>query len=365
MTPCRAALAATPITEADRARARAWAAFTEVRFIMVHHNAMPAETEAALLDLLPLEEVATDGDLVLYRVTGDLTDPREFAVGEDSGRMALAEGWSPPNISEPAPVEPTPVFAQRREARLLLPLPAGPARIRLNMGALAPDQTATLVVDGRPMGTQPVPDAPGWVVFDVAADPARPPLSDVRLRFGAVQPVATLAQTFSRAGPGGLLVRSAGQETGDFGHIYLNGAEVSLNRRGYNLVALDGRDGHLLDRVAFDTHLDPSASVALAAWINALPEGAVVAGAARDEASMNLTDEAVAALRTLGVTSDLRGRFRWGHAFIGARGPDTWAAPQEALDGIRPAQVSFGLPLSEPQIAAQLFNIVIEPVTEP
>ena len=148
-------------------------------------------------------------------------------------------------------------------------------------------------------------------------------------------------------------MRSAGQETGDFGHIYLNGDEVSLNRRGYNLVALDGRDGHLLDRAAFDTHLDPGATrAALAAWINALPKGTVVAGAARDEASMNLTNEAVAALRTLGVTGDLRGRFRWGHAFIGAKGANTWTAPQEALDGIRPAQVSFGLPLSEPQIAA-------------
>ena len=85
---------------------------------------------------------------------------------------------------------------------MLLPLPDGPTRIRLNMGALAPNQTATLVVDRRTLGTQPVPDAPGWIAFDVAADPVRSPLSDVRLRFGAVQPVATLAQTLSRAGPG-------------------------------------------------------------------------------------------------------------------------------------------------------------------
>ncbi len=359
----RAALAATPITDADRARARDWAAFTEIRYVMVHRDVLPAETEAALLDLLPLEEVATEGYLVLYRVTGDLTDPHEFAVGADRGRMALAEGWSSPNISEPAPVEPTPVFAQRREARLLLPLPKGSARIRLNMGALAPNQTATLAVDGRTMGTQPVPDAPGWVAFNVTADPARLPLSDVRLRFGAIRPFAELAQTFSRAGSGGLLVRSAGQETGDFGHIYLDGVEVSPNRRGYNLVALDGTYGRLIDRAAFDTHLDPAASAALAAWINALPAGTVVAGAARDEASMNLTDEAVAALNTLGVTGDLRGRFRWGHAFIGAK-DDGWLTPQEALGGVRPAQVSFGLPLSEPQIAAQLFDVVIEPMIQ-
>ena len=99
----------------------------------------------------------------------------------------------------------------------------------------------------------------------------------------------------------------------------------------------------------------------MATWINALPAGTVVAGAARDEASMNLTEEAVAALNTLGITGDLRDHFRWGHAFIGAKVDNTWAAPQEALDGVRPTQVGFGLPLSEPQIAAELFDIVIEP----
>ena len=57
----RAALAATPITDADRVCARDWAAFNEVRYVMVHRDAMPAETEAALLDLLPLEAGRSGG----------------------------------------------------------------------------------------------------------------------------------------------------------------------------------------------------------------------------------------------------------------------------------------------------------------
>ena len=117
--------------------------------------------------------VAEEGDLALYRITEPLAPPRSFAVGTDQGRMALAEGWSPPPVPRQPEIDLFPVFAQRREARLLLPLPAGPARVRLNMGALAPNQTAALVVDGRTMGTQPVPDAPGWIAFDVAADPTR------------------------------------------------------------------------------------------------------------------------------------------------------------------------------------------------
>jgi hypothetical protein len=363
----RAALAETPVTDADRARARDLAAFLELRFVMAHRDKMPVETERTLLELLPLEQIGEEGPLALYRITGDLRDPLVYRVGADEGRMALAEGWSPPapEVSGPdaAGKEAPPVFAQRREARLLLPLPAGLARVRLRMGALAPDQTATLIVNGKVTQTQPLPETPGWLSFDVHADPQRPPLSDVRLRFGTTRPVEDLAQILSRAGPAGLLVRSAGQETGDFGHIYVNGEDLSPNARGYNLVALDADNGKAIAIATFDTHADPDASAELAAWIDSLPPGTIVAGAVRDEASMNLTDAAVAALNTLGVTGDLRGRFRWGHAFIGSKG-DSWITPQEAVNGIRPAQVSYGLPLSEPQVAAQLFEIGIEPAVD-
>jgi hypothetical protein len=180
------------------------------------------------------------------------------------------------------------------------------------------------------------------------------------MRFSVLRPIDDLARTLSRAGPAGLLVRSAGEETGDFGHIYVNGVDVSPNTRGYNLAALNPLDGRVLDRAAFDTHADPAASTALAAWVDALPDGVLVAGAVRDEASLSLTAEAVAALRSLGVQTDLRGHFRWGHAFIGGKGNAT-VPLLEATDAIRPTQVSVGLPLSEPNIAAQLFELVIEP----
>jgi hypothetical protein len=358
----RAALAA-PITEAERAHARTLAAFLDLRYVMVHRDKISAETEAALLDLLPLDLVAEEGSLALYRLAGDLPDPNAFRVGGDDGRMALAEGWSPPvpgnAATGPDATTAAPVYAQRQEARLLLPLPQETTRIQLHIGALAPDQAVTLIVDGQPVGTQPLPDAPGWLTFDAPADANRPPLSDVRLRFATIQPVSVLASTLSRAGPAGLLVRSAGEETGDFGHIYVNGVEMSPNTRGYNLVALDPDTGQLLARAAFDTHADPAAGTALAAWVGGLPAGTLVAGAVRDEASIKLDDSAIAALRSLGVAADLRGRFRWGHAFIGAKGAEPGSA-QESVDGVRPAQVSRGLPLSEPQVAAQLFEVKVE-----
>ena len=371
----RAALAADPVTQADRDQAAGWAAFTNIRYVMVHRDKLPPETEAAAKDLLPLSLVAEEGDLALYRVAQDLPAPTTYLLGSDEGRIALGEGWSPPGNKEAAEdtensenEEDEGVIAQRREVRLLLPVGAGAAALRFRASALVPDQQLSVLVDGKPLGEQPLSMTPGWVSFDVPADAARDArrgaLSDVRLRFARTIGADDLASRLSRAGPVGLVVRSAGQEAGDFGHITLNGREVSPNRRGYNLVSLDA-GGNLLAAANFDTHADPAASAHLAKWVTSQPPGAIVAGAVRDEASLNLEAPAVDALRSLGVMTDLRGHFRWGHAFIAtAAAPGTaavasWATPQEGSDAVRPVQVSWGLPLSEPQMAAQVTEVQI------
>lgn len=354
----RAALAAQPVTEADRARARAWAAFLSVRYVMVHRDKLPAETEAALRELLPLTLVGEEGALALYRVAAELPQTAVFQPATDQGRMILAEGWSPPAPAAVASAtDPMPVYAQRREVRLLLPLPQGAAQVKLRARAFAAGQQATLSVGGRTVAALLVPQEPTWLSFDVPADAARPPLSEVRLRFSQLTALSQVTQRLSRPGPAALLVRSAGQETGDFAHIYLDGVERSTDQRGYNLVALTPA-GELLAAANFDTHADPQASARLAQWISALPAGTPVAGAVRDEAALNLGQEAIDALRAVGVIADLRGHFRWGHAFIGQVGSPAGSAA-EAVDAIRPAQVSFGLPVSAPQVAAGLFEVQI------
>ena len=73
---------------------------------------------------------------------------------------------------------------------------------------------------------------------------------------------------------------------------------------------------------------------------------------------MSLSEEALSALRSLGVSTDLRERFRWGHAFIGATGTSAGSAV-EALDGIRPAQAGVGLAVSAPQAAAWLSDVSV------
>jgi hypothetical protein len=157
----------------------------------------------------------------------------------------------------------------------------------------------------------------------------RPEAIDDRYRIGA---------TGVRS-PGELRAVSAGQPFGHLGSIRLNDVELAKQGRGYNLVALDG-SGRVVDSVFFDTFFRPEAAGELAAWIAALPPGTVVAGAARDEASGRLSLEAVQALGALGVTGDLRGRFRESHAFIGVTGAPAGSAI-EAL-GPRRVEVAAG-----------------------
>jgi len=139
--------------------------------------------------------------------------------------------------------------------------------------------------------------------------------------------------------PGDLRVLSVSQPHGSATAIELDGVDLSPDRRGYNLVALDPA-GALLRAAAFDTFRASRSSRQLAAWVAALPAGTIVAGAVRDDASNQLTDAAVQALRTLGVAGDLRGRFREAHAFVGVKG----AAPGSALEalGSRPVELWVG-----------------------
>ena len=100
------------------------------------------------------------------------------------------------------------------------------------------------------------------------------------------------------------------------------------------------------------------ASTALARFLASLPPDALIAVAAADEASANLSQEAVGALQSIGAKGDLRGCFRCSHAFIRAPSGETF----EALDALRPAGVTTGLGLTEPGIAALIERIQIEAV---
>jgi len=109
---------------------------------------------------------------------------------------------------------------------------------------------------------------------------------------------------------------------------------------GYFLVAIEPASGRVLQTGAFDVSSLADDSGAMAAFIDNLAPGTVVALATESDASASLTADAVVALSSLGMTTDLREQFRLMHAAIGVKG----AVPGTALEvtGEPAASLSVG-----------------------
>ncbi|HEV8308723.1 MAG TPA: interleukin-like EMT inducer domain-containing protein [Methylomirabilota bacterium] len=221
--------------------------------------------------------------------------------------------------------------------------------LALRPRATGPDleQWTTVSLDGRPVERLPLDHGTRATLSLGRASSLAVP-NVITLEYGYRRPLAALDDVRYRIGttgvtaPGDIRVLSAGQPDvasgahEEAGSVQLNGVELAPRSRGYNMVALD-TEGRVVAAAAFDTFFRLEAPGQLASWIAALPAGVIVAGAVRDEASGRLTEEAVAALRALGVTGDLRGRFREAHGFVGVKG----AAPGTAFEALGPAPVEL------------------------
>jgi hypothetical protein len=226
-------------------------------------------------------------------------------------------------------------------------------------------QRLRLVANGQTV--EEVEVVVGWADYSLAlpAEVVQVGLNEIWLHFHARYPANQL-QVSSRAigdtgveSPVNLVVESAGEEIGDFGRIYVDGQNISPNRRGYNVAIIHPVTGEVEEVAVFDTHLDDGASQDLAAFLGRVPEGHIVAVAAADEASRLLGQEAVDALRGIGAMYDLQTRFRWGHAIIGVQGASPGSA-LEAADWIRPVRVVAGEGATEPTLAALFGTIVFK-----
>jgi hypothetical protein len=340
------------VVEQDRALAPQVLRFFGIQAIVVR----PAETGAEMIpyveSVMPVQRLHDDDQIVAYRV--DLPpwpDQWEVAPGDLLSRLSFAEGWGIPAAGT--------VWVQRKEARLLVPLAGTAARMFLRAYAPGPDQTLGVQVgDGRP---QTIDLVPGWQDYELDLL-TQPGLNEIWLRFASRYPAEgtrvsprAIGTTGAEA-PVNLVVRSAGQEVGDFGHICVDGRDISPGQRGYNVAVLDPRTGSVEEVAAFDTHLDEGASQALAEMLRGVPAGHIVAVAAADEASRLLGQEAVEALRGLGATGDLRDRFRWGHAIIGVQGAAPGTAA-EAMGWMQPVSVVAGEGATEPYLSAAFAGI--------
>jgi hypothetical protein len=341
---------------ADRAIAPAVLNFFDIKYIVVRPEPAgyldtPQATLPYIDQVLPVTKIFETAEFSLYQVeNGSVPDRVNISPQETLAPLYLGEGWG-------RIVPGQPLVAQRARVRLLVPLNNQAQKVSLQARIPAKGSTTRprrmwLATNG--WQSQPVALGADWqtYTFVIPAGVTRAGLNQVWLRFDGLDLLTEL-------NPPALTVISAGEETGDFGHIYLNGREVSPNLRGYN-VALVSLAGELLAALNFDTHQDEAASRTMAQFLATIPDGVYVALAASDEASAGLGQEAVQAVQALGATGDLRGCFRCSHAFI--RTPDgrTWEAQQPYL----PASVASLWGLTEPAAAALVDHVVFEAVEE-
>jgi hypothetical protein len=352
--------------EADRAVAADVLRFFDIRHIIVRRSPAPGDNRAVtpgatvpyIEAVLPVQRLSDDGELAFYRVALPPLSPT-VNVGAQSPlvRLYLGEGWGPLPDRPAADVK-TLLWAQRPSVRLLIPLTGSATRLTLRLFVPQGGQRVAVRLNG--WHSPPIALAEEWaeIEIDLPSEAVQSGLNDVWLDFDRVFPVEDMSvvgiDPAAALRPVGLphgpvVVQSAGQEVGDFAHIYVGGHEVALNERGYNLVALTPDRAPVA--VAFDTHLDPAASQQMAEFIAGLPDGTLVAAAVADEASLHLGAEAVAAVQMLGATGDLRGKFRWSHAVIGVKGNPPGTA-LEALDGLRPVTLALGPAVTAPSVAA-------------
>ncbi len=340
-----------------------------VRYVLVHvERATPAllrfVDQALPLTLVEqwqgLDWSGKPATIRLYEVQAPATEEWTVDLADPAGSTALAEGWA--SFVELDAQGPARRYATRSRPALLFNLPDEGGELTLEL--FGPATEATFRLNGHPVGTAvPLdPQAPTRVALPIPAGLAREPVDRLTVTFqGPLTPVTALAaspprgsgrpigKTGASLGPGvTVAVRSAGEEVGNFAHIWVNGRDVAQEGRGYHLAAL-GADGQVLGTARFDTSCvvelqpgcPPEQSAAMARWLRSWPAGTVIAGAVQDEASLRLGGEGVAALAAVGVATDLRGKLRWSHAFIGVVG----AAPGTALEAsslLRPAGVYVG-----------------------
>jgi hypothetical protein len=321
-----------------------------VRYVILHTEVVPPVLQEYVQYVMGGERIHEGDGIVAYRVTHPPLDEELLIdLGSDEARLHLGEGWSESGAEY--------VWAQRREARFLVSLSREHQQMTMRISAPGPGQGLEVVLNGQPVTSLALSE--GWHEYEVLLPKRllRDGLNELRFRFDRLFPVEgirdgdySLGQT-NMSSPVNILVKSAGEEVGDFGHISVNGRNVSPDERGYNVVVLDPASGAVQARGHFDTFASEEESSRLAEFITGIPDGRIVAVAVEDEASLHLTEEAVLAFRTIGAREDLRDMFRWEHAIIGVKG----AEPGQALEAtglLRPVSVRTGQGFTEPEAAA-------------
>jgi interleukin-like EMT inducer protein len=335
--------------------------FFGIRYIVWHSPRDPQNrfaldaARAYVENILPVAkfyEVSDEsGDIVAYRVNDSRsTTPVTIRPNDPLARLNFAEGWGALGGYT--------VWATRRQAKLFWRLDqprdatisfsaAGPLPLREPL----PNQYVTVIVNGHESGRVELTPHLAEYSVNVSRNLWQAGMNEITLEFDSLDRIEGY-ETFAY---------SAGSEVGDFAHIYVNGVDESPNERGYNVVVIDPRTGRVESRATFDTFASEENSAKLAQFIARIQDGKLVGVAVRDEASRNLTEDAVQALRTIGASQDLRGKFRWSHAIVGIKGASSADdVTLESASEIAPAQAVLGAGAMEPYLAAGFEWIMVK-----
>ncbi len=344
------------IIERNRSVAPAVLDFLSVNHLMVHVDQTPEPLLRFIDEVLPVSLVdewqgsdwqGRPSTIRLYTVHANVDAAGEIDLAGELGRLYLAEGWSSFPVNERIR------YATRREADLMLDLPTEGGSLGLRL--FGPAAAADLFINGTFVATAPILDD-DWATVAIPPGVAGQQIDRLTIRFDGegvssaqiVKPASSAGWPIGDSGffldsDAAIVVHSAGEEVGNFAHIYLNGLDVAQDQRGYNLAAVSP-DGMLLESAVFDTFLSIDEAERMAAWIRQWPSGTIIAGAVRDEASTNLTASAVEELQRIGVATDLRSQFRKSHAFVGVAGASPGTA-QEDRSLLRSSDAAVGSPV--------------------
>lgn len=336
--------------------------FFGTRYV-IWHSPLQAEnrdaadrTRAYVEEIFPVTKISESYEngrgIAVYRVNDvPVNDSLTLKPNDRLARLYFGEGWGPVGGEQ--------IYAERTEAKFFFPLVA-PRDMRLALQDFVPypssGQGLTLRVNGTQIGHyDPIPITNGVFTVILPAVALQSGTNEIEFAFEKTLPLTQLPNP-----PLSIVVRSAGEEQGAFGHIYVNGSDQSPNARGYNVVVIEPRTGKVQARANFDTFASPSESARMAQFIDAAADWDLVAVAASDDASLQLTQQGVDALRGIGAREDLRGKFRWSHAILGVKSGPIGSASELASE-TQVSQVLFNAPFTAPEIAVSIGVIRIEP----
>lgn len=120
--------------------------------------------------------------------------------------------------------------------------------------------------------------------------------------------------------PVDIIVRSAGYLVGNYAQIFVNGNNVSQNKRGYNIVTINPETGVVEKSLRYDTCGSEDDVKEMVNFIRDIKNGTIVCASVMDDASNALSVEEGNIFQEIGAKGNLHGKNRWGHGIIGIKG---------------------------------------------